>query len=76
MTPARTSRTGCTARGTTPPRMLTRHRIAEVLYAGVGAGILEPVPPSRVDDTVDRVLAAMSDGRLRPRMLAAARPAV
>ena len=29
------------------PRMLTRHRIAEVLYAGIGAGLLEPVRPPR-----------------------------
>ncbi|MGW5366386.1 hypothetical protein [Actinopolymorpha pittospori] len=53
------------------PRMLTRHRIAEVLYAGIGAGLLEPVPAARVDDTVDLVLQAMARGRLHPRMLAA-----
>lgn len=53
------------------PRMLTRHRIAEILYAGIGAGHLEPVPPDRVDDTVDLMLHAMARGRLHPRMLAA-----
>ncbi|GAA5035020.1 hypothetical protein [Actinopolymorpha pittospori] len=53
------------------PRMLTRHRIAEVLYAGIGAGLLEPVPAAQVDDTIDLVLQAMARGRLRPRMLAA-----
>ena len=53
------------------PRMLTRHRIAEVLYAGIGAGLLEPVPAGRVDDTLDMVMEAMADGRLHPRMLAA-----
>ncbi|GAA5036967.1 hypothetical protein [Actinopolymorpha pittospori] len=53
------------------PRMLTRHRIAEVLYAGIGAGLLEPVPAAQVDDTVDLVLQAMAHGRLHPRMLAA-----
>ena len=51
--------------------MLIRHRIAEVLYAGTGAGILEPVGADRVDDTVDTVMEAMADGRLHPRMLAA-----
>ncbi|GAA5040115.1 hypothetical protein [Actinopolymorpha pittospori] len=59
------------ARHCTSPRMLTRHRIAEVLYAGVGAGLLEPVPAARVEDTVDTVMEAMADGRLHPRMLAA-----
>ncbi|MGW0230269.1 hypothetical protein ACWDWO_18295 [Actinopolymorpha singaporensis] len=46
-------------------RMLTRHRIAEGLYSGVGAGYLEPVPPDRVDDTVDLMLHAMARGRLQ-----------
>ncbi|GAA5004541.1 hypothetical protein [Actinopolymorpha pittospori] len=53
------------------PRMLTRHRIAEVPYAGIGAGLLEPVSAVQVDDTVDLVLHAMAQGRLHPRMLAA-----
>ncbi|WP_192755225.1 hypothetical protein [Actinopolymorpha pittospori] len=53
------------------PRMLTCHRIAEVLYAGIGAGTLQPVSAARLDDTVDLVLEAMTDGRLYPRMLAA-----
>ncbi|GAA5033227.1 hypothetical protein [Actinopolymorpha pittospori] len=53
------------------PRMLTRHRIAEVLYAGIGAGLLEAVPAARVDDTVSMMVEAMLDGRLHPRMLAA-----
>ncbi|GAA2759995.1 hypothetical protein [Actinopolymorpha rutila] len=48
------------------PRMLTRHRIAEVLYAGTGAGHLQPVPAARVDDTVDLILHAMERGRLHP----------
>lgn len=51
--------------------MLTRYRIAEVLYAGIGAGLIEPVPAARVDDTVEVVLQAMADGRLHARMLAA-----
>ncbi|GAA5037848.1 hypothetical protein GCM10023317_93000 [Actinopolymorpha pittospori] len=53
------------------PRMVTRAGIAEVLYAAIGAGLVEPVPVSRVDDTVDLVLKAVADGRLHPRMLAA-----
>ncbi|MFD2081891.1 hypothetical protein SAMN05421678_101125 [Actinopolymorpha cephalotaxi] len=53
------------------PRMLTRHRIAEILYAGIGTGHLEPVPAARVDDTVDLMLHAMARGRLHTRMLAA-----
>ncbi|MET9019026.1 hypothetical protein ABZV93_03490 [Actinopolymorpha sp. NPDC004070] len=53
------------------PRMLTRHRIAQVLYAGIGTGHLEPVPAARVDDTVDLMLHAMARGRLHARMLAA-----
>ena len=53
------------------PRMLTRHRIAEILYAAIGAGHLEPVPVARVDNTVDLVLHAVERGRLHTRMLAA-----
>lgn len=29
--------------------------IAEVLYVGIGEGLLEPVPAARVDDTGDEV---------------------
>ena len=52
------------------PRMLTRSRIAAVLYAGIGAGLLEVVPTARVDDAVDLVLERIGDGTLRWGMLA------
>ncbi|MEQ7008343.1 hypothetical protein ABN028_19400 [Actinopolymorpha sp. B17G11] len=52
------------------PRMVNRFRIADVLYAGIGAGILERVPRGRVDDTVEMALQAIADGWLDQRMLA------
>ena len=53
------------------PRMVRRARIADVLYAGIGAGLLEPVPAARVEQTVDLVLQAIADGHLQGRDLAA-----
>ncbi|GAA5000563.1 hypothetical protein [Actinopolymorpha pittospori] len=58
------------ARHYASPRMVTRSRIADVLYAGIDAGLLEVVPTARVDDAVDMVLERIGDGILSYRMLA------
>lgn len=58
------------ARHYASPRMVTRARIADVLYAGIGAGIIERVPTARVEAMVDQILAQFASGELPRRLLA------
>ncbi len=50
--------------------MVTRERIADVLYAGIGAGLLERVPAARVDDLVETILKGVETRHLDRRILA------
>lgn len=55
------------ARHDASPRMVTRARIAEVLYVGIGARIIERVPTARVEAMVGLALAQFASGELPRR---------
>ncbi|PRZ39655.1 hypothetical protein CLV47_11819 [Antricoccus suffuscus] len=52
------------ARGYESPAAWRHRRVADVLYAAIGAGMLESAPTAQVEDTASRYLATIDPGWL------------
>ena len=52
------------ARGYESPAAWRHRRVADVLYAAIGAGMVEAVPTAQVEDTAGRYLATIDPGWL------------